>query len=104
MVHLLKMGHSELLTCWLAAPDLQSSNALCLQAIGFMMEIRHYAPLIYADYCCFFSIGNIELFRAYQNFSCWENLHVHSPILPSPPPLPPFLDEVSSEEIVKKDN
>ena len=41
------------------------------------MEIRHDAPLIYADYCCFFSIGNMELFRAYQNFSCWENLHVH---------------------------
>ena len=47
------------------------------------MEIHHYTSLIYADYCCFFSIGNIELFRAYQNLSCWENLHVHS--LPPPP-------------------
>ena len=49
------------------------------------MEIRHYTPLIYVDYCYFFSIGNIELFRAYQNFSCWENLHVHS--LPPPSPI-----------------
>ena len=67
------------------------------------MEIRHYTSLIYADYCCFFSIGNIELFRAYQNFSYWENLHVHS-LPPSLRHLPPFMDEVLSEEIVKKDN
>ena len=61
------------------------------------MEICHYASLIYADYCCFFSIGNIEPFWTYLNFSWWENVHVH-------PPLPPFMDEVLSEEIVKKDN
>ena len=59
------------------------------------MEICHYASLIYADYCCFFSIGNIEPFWTYVNFSWWENVHVH-------PPLPPFMDEVLSEEIVKK--
>ena len=66
------------------------------------MEICRYTSLIYGDYCCFFSIENIELLWTYQNFSCWENLHVHSP--PPPLPLPPFMDEVLSEEIVKKDN
>ena len=43
----------------------------------------------------FFSSGNIELFWTYQNFSSLEDLHVHPPL---------FMEEVLSEEKVKKDN
>ena len=45
------------------------------------MEICHKTLLIYADYCYFFSSGRMYMYI-----------------------LRPFMDEVSSEEIVKKDN
>ena len=60
------------------------------------MEICRQTSLIYADYCYFFSSGNIEPFCSYQNFSFQEDAHAHSG-------LPPFMDEVLSEEIVKKE-
>ena len=60
------------------------------------MEICRQASLIYADCCYFFSSGNIELFWTYQNFSLYEDLHVH-------PPHSSFMDEVFKEERVKKD-
>ena len=49
--------------------------------IGIMMEICRYTSLIYADYCYFFSSGMMCMYI-----------------------LRPFMDEVLSEEIVKKDN
>ena len=45
------------------------------------MEICRYTSLIYADYCYFFSSGRMYMYI-----------------------LRPFMDEVLSEEIVKKDN
>ena len=45
------------------------------------MEICRYTSLIYADYCYFFSSGRMCMYI-----------------------LRPFMDEVLSEEIVKKDN
>ena len=59
---------------------MHSSKALYLQTIRFMMEICRWKSLIYADYCYFFSSGNIEPFWRYQNFSSRkEDVNVHSP-------------------------
>ena len=72
--HLYFYGHSQLLVCWFAAHNLLTRSL----AIGFMMEICRQT-LICADNCYFFSSGNIEPFWTYQNFSFWDDAHVHPP-------------------------
>ena len=42
-----------------------------------MMEFSRWEPLIYTNYCYFFSSGNFELFWRFQNFSFREdNVHI----------------------------
>ena len=43
------------------------------------MKIYGYTSLIYANYGYFFSSENTEPFWTYQNFSSWEDVHVHCP-------------------------
>ena len=72
-----------------------------------MMEICRYTSIIYADYCYFFSRGNIGPFRTYHPGRMY--MYILPPPTPPPPatpplPFPSFMDEVFSEERVKKDN